>query len=167
MNIIKWISQKKAQGPDNIHNQMIKNGGQSLIDSLVVLFNWSSRLDMSKIMEASEYCSNSKPDRDHSICKNYRPISLSGVEKLLERIITMILMWYLNESKLLHQCQAGFQSWHNTSELLLRLSAYDSAWRERIWMNVISQTPPLELRRQQEEVERKTINSVQSIHSLS
>ncbi|ETO37000.1 hypothetical protein RFI_00062, partial [Reticulomyxa filosa] len=34
---------------------MIKNGGQTLIDSLVVLFNWSS-----KIMEMSEYCSNSK-----------------------------------------------------------------------------------------------------------
>ncbi|ETO36685.1 hypothetical protein RFI_00377 [Reticulomyxa filosa] len=30
---------------------------------------------------------------------------LSGVGKLLERIITMRLMWYLNENKLLHQCQ--------------------------------------------------------------
>ncbi|ETO08902.1 hypothetical protein RFI_28485, partial [Reticulomyxa filosa] len=46
-----------------------------------------------------------KPDIDHSICKNYMPISLlSGVGKLLERIITMILMWYLNENELLQQC---------------------------------------------------------------
>ncbi|ETO00572.1 hypothetical protein RFI_36868, partial [Reticulomyxa filosa] len=84
---------------------------------------------------------------------NYRPIALlSSVGKLLERIITMRLMWFLNENQLLHQCQAWFQSWHNTSELLLRItesihasfdensvtyavlldisSAYDSVWRD-------------------------------------
>ena len=59
-------------------------------------------------------------------------------------------MWWLNEDKMLHQSQAGFQSWHNTEELLLRMtetiyksfdnnsvtyavllgiSAYDSVWR--------------------------------------
>ncbi|ETO06342.1 hypothetical protein RFI_31054, partial [Reticulomyxa filosa] len=41
-----------------------------------------------------------KSDRGHSICKNYGPISLlSGVGKLLEKIITMRLMWYLNEKR--------------------------------------------------------------------
>ncbi|ETO00876.1 hypothetical protein RFI_36564 [Reticulomyxa filosa] len=38
---LRYISSHKAQGPDNIHNQMIKNSGQALIDSLIVLFNWS------------------------------------------------------------------------------------------------------------------------------
>ncbi|ETO04938.1 hypothetical protein RFI_32457 [Reticulomyxa filosa] len=64
----------------------------------------------------------------------------------------MRLMWYLNENNLLTQYQARFQSWHNTSELLLRMtesiyssfgnngvsyailldisSAYDSVWRD-------------------------------------
>ncbi|ETO07137.1 hypothetical protein RFI_30255, partial [Reticulomyxa filosa] len=42
---------KKKLKCNDIHNQMIKNGGQALIDSLVVLFNWSFK---------SEYCSNSK-----------------------------------------------------------------------------------------------------------
>ena len=93
-----------------------------------------------------------KPDRDHSQCKNHRPIALlSGVGKLMERIITRRLMWWLNENNMLHQTQAGFQSWHNTNELLLRMtetiyksfnnnsvtyavlldisSAYDSVWR--------------------------------------
>ncbi|ETO33441.1 hypothetical protein RFI_03664 [Reticulomyxa filosa] len=64
---------------------MIKNGGQALIDSLVILFNWSFKTGYSKYL------------------------LLSGVGKLLERIITMRLMWYLNENKLLYQCQAGFQ----------------------------------------------------------
>jgi hypothetical protein len=45
-----------------------------------------------------------KPDRDHSICKNYRPIALlSCVGKLLERIICNRLMWFLNEHQLLNQ----------------------------------------------------------------
>ncbi|ETO29214.1 hypothetical protein RFI_07912 [Reticulomyxa filosa] len=95
--------------------------------------------------------SNIVEESEHHITQNYSPIALlSGVGKLLERIITMRLMWYLNENKLLHQCQAGFQSCHNTYELLLRLtesinasfdnnsvayavlldisSAYDSVW---------------------------------------
>ncbi|ETN99930.1 hypothetical protein RFI_37537, partial [Reticulomyxa filosa] len=41
---LRYISSHKAQGPDNIHNQMIKNGGQALINSLVVLFNWSFKI---------------------------------------------------------------------------------------------------------------------------
>ncbi|ETO00136.1 hypothetical protein RFI_37323, partial [Reticulomyxa filosa] len=64
-----------------------------------------------------------KPDRDHSQCKNHRPIALlSNIGKLMERIITRRLIWWLNEKQLLHQTQAGFQSWHNTDELLLRLT---------------------------------------------
>ena len=51
-----------------------------------------------------------KPEKDHSLCKNYRPIALlSCVGKLMERIITKRLMWYLNEHHLLHQDNATFQ----------------------------------------------------------
>ncbi|ETO06818.1 reverse transcriptase, partial [Reticulomyxa filosa] len=83
---IGQVSSFKSQDPDNIHNLMLKKGGQSLIDSLVMLS------------------------------------LLSCVGKLLERIVTMRLMRYLNERQMLHQSQAGFQSWHNTSELILKLS---------------------------------------------
>ncbi|ETO10777.1 hypothetical protein RFI_26600 [Reticulomyxa filosa] len=61
----------KEEGPDNIHNQMLKNV--------------SARIAL-----------------------------LSSVGKLIERIITRRLMWWLNDKQLLHQTQAGFQSWHNT-----------------------------------------------------
>ena len=125
-----------------------------LIDSLVLLFDWSFKIGyVPKIWKQANIVPIPKPDRDHSLCKNHRPISLlSGVGKLLERIITMRLMWYLNENHMLHYSQAGFQSWHNTSELLLRFtesiyaafdknsvsyailldisSAYDSIWRD-------------------------------------
>ncbi|ETO08846.1 hypothetical protein RFI_28541 [Reticulomyxa filosa] len=151
---LRHISAYKAQGPDSIHNQMLKNGGQSMIDSMSLLFDWSFKIGyVPKLWKRANIIPIPKPDRDHSMCKNYRPIALlSSVGKLLERIITMRLMWYLNENQLLHQCQAGFQSWHNTSELLLRItesihasfdnnsvtyatfldisSAYDSVWRD-------------------------------------
>ncbi|ETO06867.1 hypothetical protein RFI_30525, partial [Reticulomyxa filosa] len=151
---IRHISAYKSQGPDNIHNLMLKNGGQSLINSLVLLFGWSYKIGyFPKAWKIANIVAIPKPDRDPTICKNYRPISLlSCVGKLMERIITMRLMKYLNENQMLHQCQAGFQSWHNTSELLLRLSesihasfdkngvtyaamldissAYDSVWRD-------------------------------------
>ncbi|ETO15718.1 hypothetical protein RFI_21646 [Reticulomyxa filosa] len=121
---------------------MIKNGGQALIDS--VLFNWSFKIGyVPRLWKRANIVPIPKPDRGHSQL-------LSGIGKLLERIITMRLMWYLNENKSLHY--ARFQSWHNTSELLLRLtesiystfdnngvsydvlldisSAYDSVWRD-------------------------------------
>ncbi|ETO00648.1 hypothetical protein RFI_36792, partial [Reticulomyxa filosa] len=74
---LRYISSHKAQGPDNIHNQMIKNGGQALIDSLVVLFNWSFKIGyVPRLWKRANIVPITKPDRDHSICKTYRPISL-------------------------------------------------------------------------------------------
>ncbi|ETO10603.1 hypothetical protein RFI_26773 [Reticulomyxa filosa] len=63
---IKMILQKK--------NQILKNGGNAMIESLVFLFRIRQTL------------------------------------------------WWLNKKQLLHQTQAGFRSWHNTDELLLRLT---------------------------------------------
>ncbi|ETN97791.1 hypothetical protein RFI_39735, partial [Reticulomyxa filosa] len=41
---MRHLSPYKAQGPDNIHNQMLKNGGNAMIESLVFLFGWSFRM---------------------------------------------------------------------------------------------------------------------------
>ncbi|ETN97886.1 hypothetical protein RFI_39640, partial [Reticulomyxa filosa] len=57
---LRHISMNKAQGPDNIHNQMIKNGGQAMIDSLVLLFDWSFRIRYAQIIEEGEYCPNTE-----------------------------------------------------------------------------------------------------------
>src|ERR1700733_4517464 len=108
---LRHVSPYKSQGPDNIHNVILKNGGKSLINSLLLLFKWSFQIGyMPTTWKRANIVSIPKPERDHSLCKNYRPISLlSCVGKLLERIITMRLMWYLNENQILHQTQAGFQ----------------------------------------------------------
>ena len=107
---LRHISAYKALGPDNIHNQMLKNGGQAIIKSLVLLFDWSFKIvHVPRLWKHANIVPIPKPDRDHSVCKNYRPIALlSSVGKLLERIITMRLMWYLNEYQLLDKFQEGF-----------------------------------------------------------
>ncbi|ETO10607.1 hypothetical protein RFI_26772 [Reticulomyxa filosa] len=43
---LRYISSHKAQGLDNIHNQMTKNGGQELICSLIDYLIGASRLGM-------------------------------------------------------------------------------------------------------------------------
>ncbi|ETO33162.1 hypothetical protein RFI_03948 [Reticulomyxa filosa] len=150
---LRHISCYKAQGPDNIHNLMLKNGGDSILQSLVFLLGWSFRMGyMPKSWKMANIVPIPKPDRDHSLTKNYRPIALlSRVGKLMERIILRRLMYYLHQNNLLTPNQAGFQSRQNTDEFLLRITetihksfdkngvtyavlldisaAYDSVWR--------------------------------------
>ncbi|ETO36750.1 hypothetical protein RFI_00312 [Reticulomyxa filosa] len=69
---LRYLPPYKAQDPDNIHNQMLKNGNV-MIDSLVFLF--------------ANIVPIPKPDRDHSQCNNHRPIALlSSVGKLIESL---------------------------------------------------------------------------------
>src|SRR4051812_24130565 len=44
IDALRLISPYKAQGHDNIHNAMLKNGGEALIKSLVFLFDWSFQI---------------------------------------------------------------------------------------------------------------------------
>ncbi|ETO36481.1 hypothetical protein RFI_00581, partial [Reticulomyxa filosa] len=53
---MRHLSPYKAQGPDNIYNQMLKNDGNVMIESLVFLFGWKK----ANIMPIP------KPDRDHN-----------------------------------------------------------------------------------------------------
>ncbi|ETO00440.1 hypothetical protein RFI_37004, partial [Reticulomyxa filosa] len=94
---MRHLSPYKAQGPDNIHNQRLKNGGNAMIESLVFLFGWSFRMGYIPIAwKKANIVPIPKPDRDHSQCKNHRPIALlSSVGKLMERIITRRLMWWI------------------------------------------------------------------------
>ena len=144
----------KAAGPDNIHNKLLKQGDEYFNQSLKILFNWSYKIGyMPKQWKLCNIAPIPKPERDHTKAKNYRPIALlSCVGKLMERILSQRLLYYLKETHLLSDDQAGFQSYHNTYELLLKLtehvyqsfrnnsileavfldisSAYDSVWRD-------------------------------------
>jgi ribonuclease HI len=150
----KHVGYNKASGPDNIHNQLLKHGGDYFNQSLTILFNWSYTIGyMPKQWKLCNIAPIPKPGKDHTKATNYRPIALlSCVGKLMERIFSQRLLKYLKETELLNSSQAGFQSYHNTYELLLKLteniyqtfknnsileavfldisSAYDSVWRD-------------------------------------
>lgn len=63
-----------------------------------------------------------KPNLDPNLCQNYRPISnLSFLSKTLERLISLQLLPYLQQSGLLPSRQSGFRANHSTETALLSL----------------------------------------------
>ena len=69
---------------------------------------------------------------DPDVLNNYRPISnLSYLSKILEKLVSMQFVSYLNEHELLPAHQSGFRAGHSTETVLVRLlsdvfSAMDS-----------------------------------------
>ena len=63
-----------------------------------------------------------KPGKDPSRPLNYRPISLAScVCKLLEKLINLRLMWYLEKTSAITNYQAGFRKNQSTTDCLAQL----------------------------------------------
>ena len=100
-----------------------------------------------------------KPGKDHSQATNYRPISLTScLCKVLEKMVNVRLMWYLERGNHLSSVQYGFRKLRSTSDALLSLEssiceafsnkqhhvtvffdlekAYDTAWRHGILLSL-------------------------------
>jgi len=149
----KRLKNNKAMGPDNIHNQLITNGGPIMHQSLQQLFNISLNQGILPTQwKMANICAIPKPSRDPTKVTNYRPISLlSCVGKLMERVLSFRLTNYLQQHQLITKHQHGFQPNKRTTDLLtyfvesiyksfdlksathaafLDISkAYDSVWR--------------------------------------
>ena len=117
---IKLLPTNKAMGPDNIHNQMLINGGSTLYCALQQLFNISLiRGELPTQWKMANICPISKPGRDSTKPTNYRPISLlSCVGKLMERILCHRLSHYLSIHQLITTHQHGFQQSKRTTDIL-------------------------------------------------
>ncbi|ETO09552.1 hypothetical protein RFI_27823 [Reticulomyxa filosa] len=103
-----WFVQPQPPKPSNEDNEQYGYVEDEIWSLLVLLFGWSYNIGISKVVKNSKYCGY-KPDRDITIYKNCSPISLLSWGKLMERIVTITLMKYLNENQMLHQSQTGFQ----------------------------------------------------------
>ena len=67
---------------------------------------------------------------DSLIAKNYRPVAILPIfSKILERVIFMQIVEYMDINKLFHPNHHGFRKHHNTTTALLQM--YDS-WIEGV-----------------------------------
>ena len=122
--IIKDLDQRKAVGPDLIHNKLLVKAINIISGPLASLFTRSlEESKFPKIWKIAHVTPIHKKG-DKNLCTNYRPISLlSCVGKVMEKCIQKHLLDFLRENNLLTTSQSGFIPGDSTSYQLL--SIYD------------------------------------------
>ena len=108
---LSQINPNKAQGPDRVPAQILKELSEELALPLSILFN--------KSLETGELPADWKKAEVTAIFKkgtksdpgNYRPVSLTCITcKLLEQFIRDRVVQHMNENKLYSECQHGFRA---------------------------------------------------------
>ena len=123
-NILKDLDQRKAVGPDLVHNKLLVKAKGIISGPLAQLFNRSlDEATFPKLWKTAHVTPIHKKG-DKSLCTNYRPISLlSCVGKVMEKCIQKHVFSYLKENSLLTVSQSGFIPGDSTTYQLL--SIYD------------------------------------------
>jgi hypothetical protein len=118
--LLNGINDKKAVGPDNIPNRLLKISSHIISPSLTSIFHSS--------ITTGIFPTEWKQARVTPIFKkgektdpgNYRPISvISSISKIYEKIIYDQLYSYFNDNNLLTNSQSGFRTLHSTVTALL------------------------------------------------
>ena len=125
IKIVKFLKLGKDQGPDNIHNEVLRLGTTtSLFHHLARLF--TSSIQIGYIPTAWKLATLRmllKPDKLPSLTTSYRPISLmSSIMKLFERVIEQRLRSYLEDIGFINNYQSGFRQNKSTEDHLFRPS---------------------------------------------
>ena len=124
-NAIKTLQPKKAPGPDNIRNEMIKTCQEALKDPLLHIFKQclnNARSPKSWSINGSIILAKPNKD-DYSKPSAFRTISLtSNVQKLLEKMILIYLEEKVKIDKKLTKNQFGFRKKKGTEAALHKLT---------------------------------------------
>ena len=152
-----------APGHDNITNEIIRHLSESSLIVLLDFYNYS--WDQGKLPDdwkLSTIIPIHKKDKDKHDAKSYRPISLTtNLGKIMERLVTKRLSWYLEKNDLINPYQNGFRKNKNTQEQLFRLQnsirnalnnksavitifldiekAYDMIWKDGLLFKLLNQ----------------------------
>ena len=145
-----------SEGPDEIHNEMLKHLPTSALQALLAAFNrlWE-RGEFPEAWREAIVVPLLKPGKSGTAPLDYRPISLtSSLCKLMERLVNVRLAWYLESQNILTPAQCGFRKNRSavdhlvTLDTVVRLAfkerrhvgavffdlegAYDTTWRHGI-----------------------------------
>ena len=115
-----------ATGPHEVHYQMLKHLPPKSLQALLDIFNdmWETGT-FPESWELATIIQIPKPGKDHGDPNSYRPIALtSRLCKTLERMINVILVWYLESNNLISPVQSGFRSERSTNDNLVRLETF-------------------------------------------
>ena len=110
---VKRLQNKKAAGEDRIVAELVKNGGEAMIDWLMELLQevWKTRQVPQEWKNATLVPLHKKKDR--RICDNYRGVSLLSVPG---KVLTLILLERLQDiiEPQLMEAQCGFREGRGT-----------------------------------------------------
>ena len=122
---IQRLPNKMSTGSDLISYRLLKAAGPGIVGPLTTLFNLSlKRHEVPNEWKHSVVCPIFKGGRkDRRVPTNYRPISLTScVARLMEKIINVQVLDYLQSHSLLYKHQSGFLPTHSTVTQLIYLS---------------------------------------------
>ena len=120
---LKKISRKGAPGSDGISNKVLKLLPDIYHQIIANICSASLKLAyMPTAWKEAVIVMIPKPNKDHNLPSNHRPISLlCTLSKLVERVVQTRLLLWLNEKKIISECQSGFRRGRQTKDHILRL----------------------------------------------
>lgn len=120
-NLILKLERNKAPGSDGVDSVLVKNISKHIIPVLVYIFNKSlSEGEFPKSLKLAHVVPIFKKGSEE-LLTNYRPISLLSVfSKLLEKIMKIRLLDFLNSVHFFSNSQFGFREGMNTEAALNR-----------------------------------------------
>lgn len=117
---------ESSPGPDDIPYAFLRHMAESAFTFLLGLYNFVWRTgDFPSTWKVAVTLPLLKPGKDRCQANNYRPISLTScICKVMEKMVNVRLMWYLESRNLLSPVQYGFRKMRSTSDALLSLESF-------------------------------------------
>lgn len=120
---IRGAKKNRSPGEDKIPYEMIQNLHKSALKVLLKIYNgvWNNG-SLPRDWKHSIILPILKPSKDPTKPESYRPISLTSCMcKIMERMITNRLQWFVERKTLLTKDQAGFRKHRSTIDQVIRL----------------------------------------------
>jgi hypothetical protein len=120
---IKQSKKSTQPGADTITYEMLKELPSQCLSVLLKLYNnvWQSGT-LPKDWKHALVIPLHKPDKDLSSPSSYRPIILTScICKIMERVVTNRMTWYLEVNNLLNNAQTGFRKRRSTIDQIIKL----------------------------------------------